>query len=134
LYLGRESTQSAYGAAGSVVIILLWIYYSSVILFMGAEFTQAYATKKGIQLKPSEYAVPVTPEARAQEGLETKPGARPAVAFAQSREAPTPKEGPLAVLQRDSATHPWRSVFLAWSFGMLTGWMFRRKVTPHAKL
>ena len=136
-YLGKESTASAYGAAGSVIIILLWIYYSSVILFLGAEFTQAYATKKGIRLKTSEYAVPVTPEARAQEGLDTEPGVpRPATAFAQSDTAEIAaqaKDGPLAVLQRDSATHPWRSVFLAWTFGMLTGWMFRKKVTAHAK-
>jgi membrane protein len=134
-YLGRESTASAYGAAGSVIIILLWIYYSSVILFMGAEFTQAYATRKGIQLQPSEYAQPVTPEARAQEGLDTEPGApRPAVAFAHSKYTqPTPKDGPLAPLQRDSAAHPWRSVFLAWTFGMFTGWLFRRKITAHAK-
>jgi membrane protein len=136
LYLGRESTASAYGAAGSVIIILLWIYYSSVILFLGAEFTQAYATKKGIRLIPSPYAEPVTPEARAQEGLETEPGVpRPAAAFAKTQSAPSVGvEGPLVVLQRDSATHPWRSVFLAWSFGMLTGWVFRKKSTPPFKL
>lgn len=139
-YLGRESTASAYGAAGSVIIILLWIYYSSVILFMGAEFTQAYATRKGVQLKTPEYAAPVTPEARAQEGLDTEPGVpRPATALAQSKSgetsytSPTPKRGPLEALQRDSATHPWRSVFVAWTIGMFTGWMFRRKITAHAK-
>jgi membrane protein len=134
-YLGKESTASAYGAAGSVIIILLWIYYSSVILFLGAEFTQAYATKKGIRLRTSSYAEPITPEARAQQGLDTESGVpRPSTAFAQSNAAEsTAKEGPLAVLQRDSATHPWRSVFLAWTFGMLTGWMFRKKVTAHAK-
>src|SRR5438874_10258278 len=43
LYLGRASTTSAYGAAGSLVLILLWVYYSSLILFSGAEFTKAYA-------------------------------------------------------------------------------------------
>jgi membrane protein len=136
LYLGRESTSSAYGAAGSVIIILLWIYYSSVILFLGAEFTQAYATKKGIRLRPSAYAEPATPEARAQEGLETEPGVpRPSTAFAKTQSAePAPMEGPLAVLQRDSATHPWRSVFLAWSFGMFTGWVFRRKITGYPRL
>ena len=42
-YLGRSSTASAYGAAGSLVIVLLWVYYSSLILFVGAEFTHCYA-------------------------------------------------------------------------------------------
>ncbi|HZQ47229.1 MAG TPA: YihY/virulence factor BrkB family protein, partial [Verrucomicrobiae bacterium] len=47
LYLGRESTASTYGAAGSVIVILLWIYYASLILFAGAEFTHAYAFETG---------------------------------------------------------------------------------------
>jgi membrane protein len=136
-YLGRESTASAYGTAWSVIVILLWIYYSSVILFMGAEFTQAYATVKGIKLRTSEYAVPATPEQRAQEGMGIKPGPpRPAAAFAQSKHtepASTAAKGPLEVLQRDSAIHPWRSVFLAWGFGILTGWMFRRQLLTNAK-
>lgn len=42
-YLGRESTASAYGAAASAVLILLWVYYASMILFFGASFTKAYA-------------------------------------------------------------------------------------------
>jgi membrane protein len=43
LYLGRASATSAYGAAGSVVILLLWVYYSAQILYLGAEFTKVYA-------------------------------------------------------------------------------------------
>jgi membrane protein len=139
LYLGRESTESAYGAAGSLVIVLLWIYYSSVILFMGAEFTQAYATKKGYKLQLSPYAEPVTPEARAQEGTEpkgtTQPGFAPAPAFARSMPSPVAAgSSPLAVLQRDYPTHPWRSVFLAWGFGIITGWVCRKKTTSPLKL
>jgi membrane protein len=52
LYLGRSAVGSAYGAAGSLVIILLWIYYSSQILFFGAEFTQVYASRKGAKVRP----------------------------------------------------------------------------------
>ena len=59
LYLGKSSVASTYGAAGSLVIVLLWIYYSSQILFLGAEFTQVYATHYGSQIKPSKHAVPV---------------------------------------------------------------------------
>jgi membrane protein len=142
LYLGRESTESAYGAAGALVIVLLWIYYSAVILFMGAEFTQAYATRKGYKLELSHYAEPVTPEARAQAGEEPKPKgttqpgfAQPAPAFAQSLspQHAAQHSGPLAVLQRDYRSHPVRSVFLAWGFGIITGWVFRKKATAPVK-
>jgi len=56
-YISRTNVGSTYGAAGSLVILLLWIYYSSVILYFGAEFTKAYATAKGTPIFPSDYAV-----------------------------------------------------------------------------
>ncbi|MEJ2672275.1 MAG: YihY/virulence factor BrkB family protein [Deltaproteobacteria bacterium] len=58
LYLGRSSVGSAYGAAGSLVVILLWIYYSAQIFLLGAEFTQVYARTYGSRGKTEE-AVPV---------------------------------------------------------------------------
>jgi lipoprotein-anchoring transpeptidase ErfK/SrfK len=69
MYLGRESTSSSYGAAGAVVLVLLWVYYGSCIIFFGAEFTQVYATAMGAAIKPNEFAEPVTSEMRAQQGL-----------------------------------------------------------------
>jgi membrane protein len=60
LYLGRSSVASAYGAAGSLVIVLLWVYYSAQILFFGAKFTQIYANKFGSQLEPVAGAEAVT--------------------------------------------------------------------------
>ncbi len=69
LYLGRASTSSAYGAAGSVIVILMWVYYASVILFAGAEFTQVYAKQTGAKIVPDKYAVPVTEEERAEQGI-----------------------------------------------------------------
>ena len=59
LYLGSGAAGSAYGAASSLITLLLWVYYSSQILLFGAEFTQVYAERAGRALKPSEYAVPV---------------------------------------------------------------------------
>ncbi|HZF09605.1 MAG TPA: YihY/virulence factor BrkB family protein [Thermoanaerobaculia bacterium] len=59
LYLGRSSVTSAYGAAGSLVVILLWVYYSSQILFFGAEFTQVYARRYGQRIQPSAHAIRV---------------------------------------------------------------------------
>ena len=63
LYLGRSSYGSAYGAAGSLVILLVWIYYSAQILFFGAEFTQVYANRYGSQIRPKSNAVRV-PESK----------------------------------------------------------------------
>jgi membrane protein len=56
-YLGRESTASSFGAAGSVVLLLLWVYYASCILFFGAEFTQVYARAAGHAIGPSEGSI-----------------------------------------------------------------------------
>jgi membrane protein len=56
LYLGRSSVAAAYGAAGSVVTILLWVYYSALIVFYGAEITQLYATQVGAGIAANELA------------------------------------------------------------------------------
>jgi membrane protein len=58
-YLGSGAAGSAYGAASSLITLLLWVYYSSQILLFGAEFTQVYAARSGRAFKPSEYAVRV---------------------------------------------------------------------------
>jgi membrane protein len=55
-YLGRESTASTYGAAASVVLLLLWVYYASCILLFGSEFTQVYARASGRDIKPAHNA------------------------------------------------------------------------------
>jgi membrane protein len=57
LYLGRTSAASAYGAAGSLVVVLLWVYYSSQILLLGAHLTRAYASRVGETARPASYAV-----------------------------------------------------------------------------
>jgi membrane protein len=72
LYLGTSTLASAYGAAGSLVVILVWVYYSAQILFMGAEFTKVYARRYGTRIVPENYAVPVTAEARAKQGIVSK--------------------------------------------------------------
>ena len=52
-----ETTTTAYGAAGSLIVILVWIYYTAAILYFGAEFTQAYANHFGVRIEPADYAV-----------------------------------------------------------------------------
>jgi membrane protein len=59
LYLGSGSAASAYGAASSLITLLLWVYYSSQILLFGAEFTQVYACRAGRGITPDEHAVRV---------------------------------------------------------------------------
>jgi membrane protein len=59
LYLGSSGVSSTYGAAGSIVVILIWIFYSAQILLFGAEFTQVYARRNGSGLRPSKHAVRV---------------------------------------------------------------------------
>ena len=58
-YLGSGAAASAYGAASSLITLLLWVYYSSQILLFGAEFTQVYAARAGREFEPDEYAVRV---------------------------------------------------------------------------
>ena len=56
-YITKANVGNTYGTAGSLVILLVWIYYSSVILYFGAEFTKAYAIKYGGRITPNDYAV-----------------------------------------------------------------------------
>jgi len=56
MYLGSTGVTSPYGAAGSLITILLWVYYSGQILFFGAELTQAYANRYGARLEPKQNA------------------------------------------------------------------------------
>lgn len=57
LYIDVTNVGSPYGAAGSIIIILIWVYYSAVILYFSAEFTKVYAIFKGEDIQPADYAV-----------------------------------------------------------------------------
>ncbi len=74
LYLGSGSLGTSYGAGGSVIVILVWIYYSAIIFFTGAEITQAYARSLGTHVKPDENAVRLTDADRAKQGIPHKAG------------------------------------------------------------
>lgn len=62
LYLGNSTVASVYGAAGSIIIILVWVYYSAIILYFGAEFTKVYAKAFGGSISPNEYSVEIQKE------------------------------------------------------------------------
>ncbi|MGJ1285188.1 YihY/virulence factor BrkB family protein [Sphingobacterium spiritivorum] len=59
LYLQTSGTESTYGAAGSIILVLLWVYYTAAILYFGAIYTREYAAVKGIPIQPSDFAVHV---------------------------------------------------------------------------
>jgi membrane protein len=153
LYLGREGMATAYGKAGSVVVILLWIYYSSIILLLGAEFTQVYALRRGHKPRLTKYAVPVTKEARAQEGMPKAESLEPERARVYASKTLGPASAaPLAVgapgaifetasgrsaaVGRDSAEpesggtvlkiFPWASLVTAIGIGVATGYRVTR--------
>jgi hypothetical protein len=88
LYLGRGSVSSAYGAAGSLVIILLWIYYSAQILFFGAEFTKVFANRFGARIKPSPHAEPISEESRRDQGMPKPSSENPVKGRGRAPDAP----------------------------------------------
>lgn len=67
LYLGKSTVASTYGAAGSVVAFVVWVYYASQILFLGAEFTQVYARTLGKPIAPDAHAVRVSEPPRPED-------------------------------------------------------------------
>lgn len=69
LYLGRSEVGNTFGAAGSLAILLIWIYYSAQILFFGAEFTQVYANRYGSRIVPDPGMVKLTELERAEKGI-----------------------------------------------------------------
>lgn len=90
LYLTKGSTASAYGAAGSLAALLIWVYYSAQILFFGAEFTKVYVHRFGQRVVPERGAVPITEEQRAQQGMVRE---HDLTAAAQAEDALTDKHG-----------------------------------------
>jgi len=69
MYLGHSALGASYGAAGSLVIVILWVYYSCLILLFGAEMTQVEARQRHVTREPTAAAVHVTEHERAQQGI-----------------------------------------------------------------
>src|SRR5215203_1228916 len=65
LYVGQSGVSSAYGAAGSLIVVLVWVYYSALIVFFGAEFTQVYANTYGSGVTPDEHVTAVSKDKQA---------------------------------------------------------------------
>ena len=84
VYLGRSQVGSAWGAAGAVLVLLIWVYYSAQILFLGAEFTQVFAATRGAGIVADQGARPVTESRRAQQGMAAAPPGSPSRAAGQA--------------------------------------------------
>jgi len=84
LYLGSSGVTSAYGAAGSLITVLLWVYYSALIFFLGAEFTQVYASQYGSGVVPAKNAESIA-NARPEEKRASPPPASRSGSQAQPR-------------------------------------------------
>jgi membrane protein len=74
-YLGQASVGSAYGAAGSLVVLLVWVYYSALIMFFGAEFTHAWATRHGTVAPQPHAMAGAAPQTKGEAAAERTPGA-----------------------------------------------------------
>jgi membrane protein len=68
LYLGRSTVASTYGAAASLVVFMLWVYYSTQIVLFGAELTQAWVTRHGRSVQPKPNAEPIVRNPQASTG------------------------------------------------------------------
>ena len=115
LYLTRGSTTSAYGAAGSFVLILLWVYYSAQIFLFGAEFTQVYANKFGTRFKPSANAI-------WQDDYAPAPPSEPEVrAYSINFQAPAEEQPPASPEDEETAVPHWRKPVATGLLGLATG-------------
>lgn len=79
IYIGTMKISSTYGAAGSIIIIFVWIYYTSALLYLGAEFTQVYAEFTGCKIEPADYAVAIE-QKEVERDVSTLPPQNPDIA------------------------------------------------------
>jgi membrane protein len=86
-YLGRSTISDTYGAAGSIIVVLLWVYYSAAILYFGAEFTRNFSQWKGSRIYPNDYAVWVE-----KVEVESKTKLHPIAADIPKEEKPEPEK------------------------------------------
>jgi membrane protein len=136
LYLSNTATGSTFGAAGSLVVLLVWIFFSAQILFLGAEFTQVYARRYGAQIKPSANAVAVKPRQRAEPGLAEHEQLKAAVQAGEG-EQPALREravgtAPLPPAAQQARKSPGATVIAAVTIFAIVGAMLRRVLQRQA--
>jgi membrane protein len=125
-YLGRASVTSAYGAAGSLALLLLWTYYSAQIVLLGAEFTQVYAAQSGHQIEPSSRAIAITERELQQSRALEK----------QSRRTQTSDTAPVVVpepwsIEPQESPNEERRGFRWGLLGFAAGWLLGKRGRSH---
>ena len=130
LYLARFASATAYGAGSAFVVVLLYVYYASIILYFGAEFTQVYAKYRGSCFQPSKYAVRMTDFERAEQGMprqerveRASQGHRPPSLAERSNNGP--ETG--AEAEDHAGAEPWRTLGLAFIAGAAASLAWRYK-------
>jgi membrane protein len=132
LYFSKAAPASAFGAAGSLAALLLWVYYSGMIAFFGAEFTKAHFLSRGRRVAPRKHAVLLTPADRVIEGIPTEGQVEQAVRAEQLDGTGVPRHVPLAGPNsthgsggRRGAFHPASAALGAVAGCLLAWWMGR---------
>jgi membrane protein len=127
-YLARATSATAYGAGSAVVVILLYVYYASVILYFGAEFTQVYAKYRGARFEPSKYAVRITNFERAEQGMPRQSQIEQSVRREETS-PPDPELFPAQIQPSYSGSRPmeqpWRFLGFAFAIGTIVGLAYR---------
>lgn len=135
LYLGKASVGSAYGAAGSLVAVIVWVYYSAQIFFFGAEFTRVYADAHGPDRAAQTTTPASIPEARPMPVAVPSPQPQPLADFAPVAHGTTratsssERRAPVYASSRDHKKG--RSLLLALSIGFLFGRVSRKFAGSH---
>jgi membrane protein len=93
-YIGNSNIGSTYGAAGSIVVILLWVFYSANILLLGAEFVQVYLRMKGREIQPSPLAISIADQPLRRLRIRMKSMERPRLQRKQNAQAVIPDPEP----------------------------------------
>lgn len=127
IYLGRPQVASAYGSAGALVVLLLWVNYAATILFVGAEFTKAYAAKFGSKIVPDSHAVLLSPEGRAKQGFSpqtTAPALLSTGTVLTSTEVVTPNKPSVSNAQKQAFEH---SLAVVSGAVIVFWWAFRKR-------
>ncbi len=135
LYLGKSTVASPYGAAGSLVILLAFIYYSAQIFFLGAEFTQIYANKFGSRIVPAEEGQPMPGEQPSAEHYPSSPESETGQTRGRHPETGAPPEGRLPVTGPEKAAQPvppssWRLAMASFIGGIFAGMFLIRPHKP----
>ncbi len=120
LYLGHSSIGSSYGAAGSLVIVVLWTYYSALILLFGAELTFVQSRLRGQRIEPTENAVHLTEHDRIQQGIPREGTVEQSVADDEARRSPVQLP-----ITPESPSHMRRVVYTVAAFAF--GWLLRNR-------